>query len=186
MALATTVSGDGILVSSSKTSNVYSVTSVDGAITFYKETTARETRQWVALTQSAAETTKNANVQPATGTYTYEVSEQNRITLGYSLTRMFENKITALVDPYATATVAFDPGSGAYAAGGLSVTLSSETDGATIVWWKDDSGGVTNPAEVDNVTAVSVTVPGTIYAYAYAIGYTNSATSSAVYTEEEE
>jgi hypothetical protein len=100
MGLATTVDGDGILVSAGKSSHIYNSVDTLGAVQYYKETVEREVREWPALTQSAAETHKNANVQPVgDGTYTYDIAEQLRPTLSYTLIRMFEHKVTTLADP---------------------------------------------------------------------------------------
>ncbi len=98
MALATEVSGDGILVSRRISSFDYWVVF---APTQYKvrETQTSEQREWVALTQSAAINYAIANAQPASGTYTYDVSEENRVVGSYKVTRTFELTETSIITP---------------------------------------------------------------------------------------
>ncbi len=192
MALAETVEGDGILVSASKSSHIYTIL-VDGPHDSkvpipVKETIEREVREWPALTKSAAETEKNANVQPVgNGTYTYDIGEQLRPTVSYTLMRMFEHKVTAQVNPGQAVNVQFQPAAGEYEAGALAVTLSSETEGAEIVWWwRDDDGVVSDPAVIENVTAVNIVVPATVWAFAQLVGMKNSAVAKAIYTASAE
>ena len=97
MALATTVTGSGKQVSREVVSRDY-IQGFSG-IGFWKfrETTETETREWVALTQTAANDAADANAQPETGTYTYYVAETNRIVGAYSLTRVYHNTSTEIV-----------------------------------------------------------------------------------------
>jgi len=182
MALADSVTGDGILTASSKSSNVYGVSNGAFPVTYFKETNTTEVREWVALTEDAAETVKNANVQPPTGTYTYDVAEDNRVVDSYTLTRSYELKTLAPADPEQVVDVIYDPVAGPSAISPLDVTLSTETEGALITWWKSDIDGVTDPVEVPNITEVSVKVPGTIWAYAKLAGMDDSDNTSSTYT----
>ena len=192
MALATTVSGDGILVSGGKSTNIsqrVSERSSGGSPIAWvniKEVTERETREWVALTQSAAEGTKDANVQPGVGegTYTYDVSEGNRVIGSYKLQRMFEQKVTTQETPPKCATPTFDPVAGAYTAGALDVEVTSETTNAIINWFLR-VGAVFTQGTVANGGTVSVTVPCVLTAVATKAFHTNSDAATAEYTESE-
>jgi hypothetical protein len=190
MALATTVSGDGILVGSGISTNVSQRVSeyTNGSPSAWvnvKEVTERETREWVALTQSAAEGAKDANAQPAEGTYTYEVSEQDRVTHAYKLSRMFELKTTTLETPDQVATPTFDPVAGEYAAGSLEVTITSATINADIEYVVIASGSVAASGVIDSGDSITITVPATIIAYGVKPFFTRSAQASAAYTESE-
>jgi len=191
MALATTVSGDGILVSGGKSTNISQrvIEFTDGAPSAWvniKEVTNRETREWVALTQSAAEGAKDANAQPAEGTYTYEVSEQNRPTHAYKLSRMFELKTTTLVSPYHVATPTFDPVAGAYAAGSLEVAITSATANSLIAYTViSASGTVEASGNINSGDAITITVPSTIIAWGFKYFFIGSPQTTAVYTVEE-
>ena len=98
MALATTVTGDGKLVSRQVSTRRYWVGTITGASVEFEETTETETREWVALTRQAAEDEADANDQPATGTYTYDVQEDNRVIGSYKLVRTFQEVTNARVE----------------------------------------------------------------------------------------
>jgi hypothetical protein len=191
MALATSVTGDGILVSSGVTTNISQrvIEYTDGspsAWTSIKEVAERETREWVALTQSAAEGAKDTNAQPAEGTYTYEVSEQDRYTHAYKLSRMFEQKTTSLVSPFNVATPTFDPVAGAYAEGSLEVAITSATANSEISYAViSTSGAVVASGNINSGDAITITVPSTIIAWGFKSYFIGSPQTSAVYTVEE-
>ncbi len=90
MALANTVTGDGILVSYDAEVREYDVVLVLGSVVraSYRETKATEIRQWVALTKAAAEGKAQDPATPPEGTtYSYAVAETNRVLKAYMLTR---------------------------------------------------------------------------------------------------
>jgi len=95
MALATTVTGDGILVSRGKDTRAWSVVYLAFGVRNFQEVITREVREWVALTETAATTYVNLNAQPeGDGEYTYGMSEQDRIVGAYKVTRSYEYKVT--------------------------------------------------------------------------------------------
>jgi hypothetical protein len=98
MALATSVTGGGILVSRRISSQRYFIVTPVGRYEI-EETQTVEQREWVALTQAAAVDYADANAQPASGTHTYDVAEDNRVVGGYKVTRTFELTDSALVPP---------------------------------------------------------------------------------------
>jgi len=189
MALATEVTGDGNITASGISTNIsrrvgeYTYGDPSGWVNI-KEVTIRETREWVALTQSAAEGAKDANAQPelGEGTYTYEVSEDNRVIGSYKLQRMFEHKVTTLETPPQCETPTFDPVAGAYAAGALAVDVTSATPNAKIYWFLQ-VGAVLTTGSVANGGTVNVTVPCTLTAIATKELHTNSEIATAEYTE---
>lgn len=84
MALATSVTGDGILVDRRKSTRLFSV-GLFSVVTNYKEETVEETREWVALTRAAAQAYVDAaaaHPTPATGTYSYSMDEDKRYVGG--------------------------------------------------------------------------------------------------------
>ena len=84
MALAGSVTGDGILVERRKSTRLFSVAFL-GLLRDYKEETVEETREWVALTRSAAQTYVDAaaaHPTPTTGTYSYSMAEDKRYVGG--------------------------------------------------------------------------------------------------------
>ncbi len=96
MALANSVIGDGIYVSTTSDINVYYVRI---AYTMYKfvETTKVEVREWVALTETAAKGAAEAASQaglPPGATASYVASEDNRIIGSYKLTKTITTKTT--------------------------------------------------------------------------------------------
>ena len=188
--LATSVTGDGNVTASGISTNISQrvVEYTDGKPSAWanvKEVTARETREWVALTQSAAEDEKAANVQPAVGegTYTYDVSEDNRVIGSYKLQRMFEHKVTTLETPPQCETPTFDPAAGAFEAGALAVEVTSETPNATIYWFLQ-VGAVLTQGSVANGGTVNVTVPCKLSCTAVKAFHENSEIATAEYTEE--
>jgi hypothetical protein len=86
MALANSVTGDGILLDRSKVTRYFGRMALPVAGQ-YKEEVTEETREWVALTLSAAQTAVDANAQPETGQYSYRMSLEERIPRSYSLQR---------------------------------------------------------------------------------------------------
>jgi hypothetical protein len=97
MALATGLTGDGILIDSTATTRQFNVW-VGLIEQLWEETTTVETREWVALTQAAAEAAVAANVQPVgDGTYTWSAAEQQRVVGSYSVKRISEIKEYQLV-----------------------------------------------------------------------------------------
>lgn len=88
MALASSLIGDGILTNSSKVRKPYLYVSLY-PLTLVYEDTYEETREWVALTKSAAETAVSAAAQPAgapdTGQTSWECSEVNRPVGSYTV-----------------------------------------------------------------------------------------------------
>ena len=88
MALATSLVGDGILVSFSKIRKPYLITSLYPLTLVYEDTT-EEVREWVALTALAASTAVSTATQPAGapdgGGTTWEGSESNRPVGAYTV-----------------------------------------------------------------------------------------------------
>jgi len=85
MALATTIVGDGILISLTTSKRQWSIWS-GGVEQGYTETQVEEVREWVALTQAIAQSTATTATQPGTGVSTYVASEDNRTVGAYKLT----------------------------------------------------------------------------------------------------
>ena len=85
MALATTIVGDGILISLTTSKRQWSIWS-GGVEQGYTETQVEEVREWVALTQAIAQSTATTAAQPGTGVSTYVASEDNRTVGAYKLT----------------------------------------------------------------------------------------------------
>ena len=98
MALATEVTGGGKLVSRQVSTRRYWVAPPIGSAVEYQEVSESETREWVALTQAAAEGVADTNAQPATGTYTYDVQEDKRVIGSYKLVRSFETSTVSQVE----------------------------------------------------------------------------------------
>jgi hypothetical protein len=86
MALATTVTGDGILVSS-ETNKQKLVLFTDTGTFLFLKTITESVREWVALTQSAAQTAAETATQPENGVATYDALEDNRIVGSYKLVK---------------------------------------------------------------------------------------------------
>ena len=88
MALATSLVGDGILVSESKIRKPYLLTSLYPLTIVYEDTT-EEVREWVALTAGAAGTAVSNATQPSggpdNGSTTWEASESNRPVGAYTV-----------------------------------------------------------------------------------------------------
>ena len=85
MALATTIVGDGILISLTTSKRQWGIWS-GGVKQGYTETQIEEVREWVALTQAIAQSTATTATQPGTGVSTYVASEDNRNIKSYKLT----------------------------------------------------------------------------------------------------
>ncbi len=100
MALATSVAGDGILIDKNSITRKFNIW-VGLTLQEWEETTTTETREWVALTRSAAQTyVDDAAPHPSTGTYTYSMSESQRYVGAdgsYSVKRLEEIKTYAQV-----------------------------------------------------------------------------------------
>lgn len=94
MALAVTVEGSGKLVSRNVEKRRFTVNWGVGLSVTYEESNIEETREWVALTQDAAEAEANTAVQPtdSSATYTYRVDEINRVIGSYKLTRNYHKE----------------------------------------------------------------------------------------------
>jgi hypothetical protein len=98
MALSGSVTGDGILVSTSTDYNKW----VEGTEVRVEvqEITTEEVREWVALTKTAAETTAKAADQlglAAGAVASYIASEDNRVVGSYKLTKTITNKTVSVV-----------------------------------------------------------------------------------------
>jgi len=99
MALATTIVGDGILVSFSTDKRRWQVYQAGGTYLWFTETTIEEVREWVALTKTIAQSTATTATQPGLpAVATYVASEDQRTIGAYKLTK------TTI-----TVTVALDP-----------------------------------------------------------------------------
>ena len=86
MALATTIVGDGILISLTTSKRQWSIWS-GGVEQGYTETQVEEVREWVALTQAIAQSTATTATQPGgDAVSTYVASEDNRTVGAYKLT----------------------------------------------------------------------------------------------------
>ena len=85
MALATTISGPGLLISYEPLVRDYFV-GFFALVTNFRETVTTEVREWYALTEGAAVTGAGA-VQPSSGAYTFIVSESNKQVQAFTLTR---------------------------------------------------------------------------------------------------
>jgi hypothetical protein len=99
MALADSVTGDGILVSYSADINTWQVLAFTGKW-LYTETTSEEVREWVALTEAAAKAAAEAASQsgltpPAVASYV--ASEDNRVVGSYKLVKTISNLVTTRV-----------------------------------------------------------------------------------------
>jgi len=89
MALATTVTGDGILVDKGTETRILK----DFLGFSYTLTHSTETREWVALTKAACEDKiANPDTAPEGYTYSYRMREENRIVGSYALTRIKTGK----------------------------------------------------------------------------------------------
>jgi hypothetical protein len=99
MALATSVSGDGLLVSSEHREQDFYLTSQISSI-HVRETTISTTREWVSLTKSAAETwlAGGTGVEYATGE-SRAIAEQTRAIHSYKATSTIETKTTEIIPP---------------------------------------------------------------------------------------
>ncbi len=96
MALATSVIGDGILVSTTSEINEY-YSRIGWTMYKFVETTTVEVREWVALTKSAAKAAAEAASQdglPTGATASYHASEDNRVIGSYKLTKTITTKTT--------------------------------------------------------------------------------------------
>jgi hypothetical protein len=194
MALANSVTGDGILVDTDFSSRVYFV-AASGQETEEQFTGSRwveiiesETREWVALTKTAAEDAKAGGIQPDDGgTYTYSVDEYDRVTLAYKLTRVYEKKTAYKVPttPAKAATPTFNPPSGE-ASNPIDVVITCTTPFATLRYTLDNSTPNWTSLVATSGDIISVPVPGTIKAVAFAVGYLSSNVGSATYTLPEE
>jgi len=86
MALATTIVGDGILISLTTSKRKWGIWS-GGVQQGYTETQSEEVREWVALTEAIAKSTAETATQPtAPAVATYVASEDNRTVGAYKLT----------------------------------------------------------------------------------------------------
>jgi hypothetical protein len=101
MALATSITGDGSLTAYSKT--VKRIPLVEGLILTIEETTEAETREWVALTEDAAEAAVDEGSGEASmsiagelTTYENDMREDNRIVHSYTYICRAERKVTVL------------------------------------------------------------------------------------------
>ena len=87
MALASTIIGDGILISLTTSKRQWSIWS-RGVEQGYTETQVEEVREWVALTEAIAESTATTATQPGgSAVATYVASEDNRTVGAYKLTK---------------------------------------------------------------------------------------------------
>jgi hypothetical protein len=102
MALASSLVGDGLLVSTSKIRKPYLVTSLYPLTIVYEDTT-EEVREWFALTAGAAGTAVSTATQPSggpdNGSTTWEASEQNRPIGAYNV------RATTTIITYASVVV---------------------------------------------------------------------------------
>jgi hypothetical protein len=89
MALATSVSGTGILVDSASDSRVWHLFGIYFK-TKFTETKTRTVREWVALTESAATTWRDA--EKAAGE-TRQIMEDNRIVKSYKAISTIETTV---------------------------------------------------------------------------------------------
>jgi hypothetical protein len=190
MALANTVTEPGVLVESGVSTRVYFVaesgqeTESDFNGSRWVEVIESETREWVALTKAAAENAKAGGIQPDDGgTYTYSVDEYDRITLAYKLTRVYEKKTAYSVplEPEQVATPTFAPSSGE-ASNPIDVVITCTTPFATLRYTLDNSTPDWTSSVASTGQTISVPVPGTIKAVAFAVGYLSSNVGSATYT----
>ena len=86
MALATTIVGDGILISLTTSKRQWGIWS-GGVKQGYTETQIEEVREWVALTEAIAESTATTATQPGgDAVATYVASEDKRTIGSYKLT----------------------------------------------------------------------------------------------------
>ncbi len=87
MGLATSTSGDGILVSHDTEIREFTVF-LAGIGTKYRVTKSTVIREWVAVTQAAAQAKIDSPDSPPSGTtYSYNMAETNRVVGAYKLTR---------------------------------------------------------------------------------------------------
>jgi hypothetical protein len=189
MALADTVTGDGDLVSAGNSARVYLVQESDELgvpAQRYAELVETEVREWVALTQAAAEAAKLAAIQPDDGgVYQYQVDEVSRQTQAFKLVRTWERKTAYLIPdvPEQAATPVFDPPAGE-AANPVSVEVTCATPNAAIRYTTTGDDPTFGDAAVVSGSSVSVPVPGTLKAKAWALGYLSSDVAEAAYTLE--
>ena len=104
MALATTIVGDGILVSVDVNIRVWRVYGYAQVIK-YTESIKTEVREWVALTESIAKTTAEAASQAGldTGvTASYAATEDNRTVASYKLVKtiLYAATVTKTLEDY--------------------------------------------------------------------------------------
>ena len=98
MALATTIVGDGILISLTTSKRQWGIWSVE-MWQSYTETQSEEVREWVALTEAIAKSTAETATQPtAPAVATYVASEDNRTVGAYKLT-VTTTETTVTQDP---------------------------------------------------------------------------------------
>lgn len=91
MALASTVSGDGILVNQSTVVHEFTIIPATGGTVTITETRTSETRQWVAVTAAAAKTWVETAPTPGEGeTKSRSISESNRVLGAYTCEEITE------------------------------------------------------------------------------------------------
>ena len=96
MALATEIVGDGILISTTNNIRVWRFYSI-GIIYVNKESQKEEVYEWVALTESAAQTASDAASQSGLGAgdvASYSASEDQRAVGSYKLTKTITYAVT--------------------------------------------------------------------------------------------
>jgi hypothetical protein len=100
MALASSVTGAGILVSSEATASDYYLFTAAGSTIHWRTTISRSVSEWVALTKSAAETwlAGGTGVEYAAGE-SRSISETNRVLHSYKATSTIETKTTEVIPP---------------------------------------------------------------------------------------
>ena len=93
MALATTIEGDGILVSVDVSARAFRVYGYPSKVYVYTETQKTEVREWVALAKAIAQTTAEAASQaglPVGANASYAANEDSRPVASYKLTKNIE------------------------------------------------------------------------------------------------
>ena len=158
------------------------------------EVTETKEEKWYALTQDAAETEQNANVQPEDddATYTYDVQIENEVIESYTLTRAYQKiTTTSTFDLDPAPNVTFSPVAGSYPAGSTQVELKCDDPDAWIFYevGSEPEDPTTGSSKVPANTEITITIPAsgsvTIKAFAYNIGLLVSDITSATYTDDE-
>ena len=97
MALATTIEGDGTLISLNKSRRSWGVKQSDDTFKYFYEEQTEEVREWVALTEAIAETTATAASQAGLSgdEYASYAATLDNLTVGsYKLTKTITESIS--------------------------------------------------------------------------------------------